>query len=266
MTKVRELSAAARPPERVAPPRTEATDRRLTAALLGAAAQPSPASFRVVAQEYQRLGILDRAHEYLERALQLDPKDAATYEAMARMWRDGGFPDRALGDAYRAVYQAPTSAAIHNTLGTVLQALGRHEDARRSYERALRFDPTAAYALNNICYGWILDREPEKAEAACTEALRLQPTLKSARNNLALALAAKGDLAAARAALHAQSDRATAQYNLGIVHMARRQYTDAVSAFAAAQQARPEWRMPSDRAAQAARLAQAELTTARVER
>jgi tetratricopeptide (TPR) repeat protein len=233
----------------------ESADPRLAAALLAANAAPSPLALRQVAEEYQRLGIHDRAHDYLHKALALDPHDAVTYDALARLWRDGGFFDAALADAQRALYYAPRSAPAHNTLGTVFQALGRRDQARQEYARALELDPTAAYALNNLCYGWILDREPGKAVDACQSALKLNPTLTAARNNLGLAYAARGDLDASRGAFERVGDPATALFNLGIVHMARREYSDAVTAFAAAQRARPSFRMATTRAEQAGKLA-----------
>jgi Flp pilus assembly protein TadD len=216
---------------------------------------PAPETHRLAAEEYRRLGIADRAYDYLQRALRLDAGDAATYDALARLWRDGGLPGLALADAHRAVYYAPWSPIARNTLGTVFQALGRRAEARTQYERALDLDPAAAYALNNLCYGWILDRQPDKAVSACRAALAIEPVLPAARNNLGLAHVALGELDAARAAFDGVGDRATVLYNLGIVHMARRRYPDAVSAFAAAQQARPVFPMAVARAEQAGRLA-----------
>jgi Flp pilus assembly protein TadD len=145
----------------------------------------------------------------------------------------------------------------HNTLGTVLQALGRRKEARTEYERALKLDPSAAYALNNLCYSWILEGEVRKAEAACRSALAVDPNLAAAQNNLGLVYASGGQLDAARKAFEKGGDHASALYNVGIVHMAERRYRDAVSAFAAAQQARPSMRMAADRAAQAEKLARA---------
>lgn len=258
IARVRKLAAEARPPQRAPVAHAEVTDLRLAAALTMAGARPSPETYRHVAEEYRRLGIADRAGEHLQQALTLDPHDAATYDARARLWRDGGLSGLALGDAHRAVYHAPRSPVVRNTLGTVLQALGRRKEARQQYERVLQLDPTAAYALNNLCYGWILDREPGRAQAACLAALTLDPTLAAARNNLGLAYAAGGELGAARAAFDKAEDRATALYNLGIVHMARRRYTDAVSAFVSAQQARPSLRLAAVRARQARTLATAE--------
>jgi tetratricopeptide (TPR) repeat protein len=129
MAKVRKVSTEAVPAGNQAAT-LESRDARLAAAIVTAAAQPDPAAFRAVAEEYRRLGVFDRAHHYLNKALLLDSRDAATHDALARLWRDSGMPHLGLSDAHRAVYYAPSSPIAHNTLGTVLQALGRRELAR----------------------------------------------------------------------------------------------------------------------------------------
>ncbi|HEX5109961.1 MAG TPA: hypothetical protein VFV95_16025 [Vicinamibacterales bacterium] len=241
MARMRAVSAQARPAPAVPASLTiEASDAGLGAALAKAALTPSPASYRAVAAEYRRLNVFDRAHQYLARAVALDHTDAANYDALARLWRDSGFPQLGLAEAYRAVYYAPRSAVARNTLGTVLQALGQRSLAHDEYVKALEIDPSAAYALNNLCYGYTLEGETSKAIAACEQALKLQPDLTAARNNLGLAHAAAGDGAAARAAFASAGDRATALYNTGIVHLAQRQFGNAVAAFQAAHALRPE--------------------------
>jgi len=253
MAKVRELSAKARP-DRPASTTIEGNDPRLAAALAAALLAPAPATYRAVAEEYRRLQIADKAHQYLGKALAMAPQDAATHDAVARVWRDSGFPHLGLGDAYRALHFAPTSPIPHNTLGTIFQALGRRQLARVHYERALQLDPAAAYALNNLCYGWVLERRTEKAIAACEHALRLSPGFAAARNNLGLAYAAAGDFRAARDAFNRSGDAAGAHYNVGIVHLARREYGAALKAFEAAHVARPGMPLAIARARQAKTL------------
>jgi Flp pilus assembly protein TadD len=257
MAEVKRKMMEAKPPERVRAAQAEANDPRLVAALAAARANPNSSTYRAVASEYARLGIVDTAQGYLERAIRLDPRDATAYDALARMWRDGGLSNRALADAYRAVFFAPRSPAVHNTLGTVFQALGRRADARRQYQRAIDLDASASYAANNLCYAWILEGQAQKAKAFCERAIALEPASAAARNNLALAYAAGGDMAAARTAFDGSGDRAAAEYNVGILQLARGRYRDAVTAFAAAQQIRPQWRQAAVRERQAERLAQA---------
>ena len=238
MARVRERAAEARP-ERVPLATIEGQDPRLATALAAATLRPEPETYRAVAREYARLGIVDRAHDYLDKALAQDRRDWATYDTRSRIWRDSGSPNLALSDAHRAVYYAPDSPIAHNTLGTILQALGLKGGARGQYEHALRIDPTATYALNNLCYGWILEGDAPKAAQACGEALSLNPDLIAARNNLAILYAAGGDFDGARSAFERSGDQAAVSYNLGIMYMARREYRKAVEAFADAQQARP---------------------------
>ena len=235
----------------------EATDRRLGAALAAAVAGPQPAAFRLLANEYRRLGIFDNAHEYLIEALALDAKDAATHEMLARLWRDWGVPELGLGYAYRAVYFAPGLAVAHNTVGTVLQALGQRDAARARYEVALQYDPTAAYAFNNLCYSWVLEARGREAVAACRAALSLRPDFVAAQNNLGLAFAVSGQMEAAAAAFDKAGDVASARYNEGIVLLATRQYGEARAAFEAAHRARPDLRLAEVRERQARSLSQA---------
>lgn len=238
MARARDLASEARPePEQKTT--IEGQDLRLASALVAVTAYPHPETYRAVAREYARLNVFDQAHQYLDRALTLDRRDGATYDARARLARDSGMPHLALGDAHRAVFFAPDSPIVRNTLGTVLQALGKKVEAREQYEAALRLDPSASYALNNLCYGWMLDGDIPRAVQACEQALMSDPGLVAARNNLGILYGARGEIDAARAAFAQSGDEASAFYNMGVVHLARREYREAANAFEAAQQARP---------------------------
>ena len=249
MAKFREISANARPDSRPAPRTVEASDPALAAALLAATAVPSPETYREVAQEYRRLGVHDRAHDYLVRALKLDPKDAATHDALARVWRDAGFPHLGVGDSYRAIFFAPKSAAARNTLGTLFQAMGRRADARTQYEIAARLNPLAGYAHNNLCYGWILEGDASRALQACRRALSIDPESPMAHNNAGLAYTLAGDMTAAREAF-AHASRAAAAYNSGVANMAVQNWDAASKDFLDALAADPGMRPAAARARQ----------------
>jgi Tfp pilus assembly protein PilF len=241
MDKVRAKSERARPPvNRVTT--IEVSDPSLAVALVAVKTQPTAANHRLVAARYVRLGVLDLAHEHFSAAVVLDPTDAASWDGLARIWRDWGFPHLALADAYRAVYHDPGSAAVHNTLGTVLHALGKWPAARAQFEQALALDVTAAYALSNLCYAWRLAGHASKAADACRQALQLQPGLEPARNNLALAYEATGDRSSALATLAESTDSARAAYNKGLLHLARREYREALQSFDVARADRPRFR------------------------
>ena len=114
----------------------ESLEPRLAAALRAAAAGPSPATNLRVAHEYLRLGILDTAYTFANRAVLQDPRRAEAHEVLARIWRDWGFPGLGLGAAVRATYFDRSSASAENTLGTLFDALARPpRHGRRSSAR-----------------------------------------------------------------------------------------------------------------------------------
>jgi tetratricopeptide (TPR) repeat protein len=237
----------------------EVQDGRLAAALLAVAAAPRAETYRHLAREYRRLGVLDKAHEHFSNAVTADPTDATAYDALARIWRDWGAAPLGLADAYRAVHHAPQSAAAANTLGTLLQAVGRLEDAQQWYARAVALDPAAWYALNNLCYIAVLSREAA-AVNICHAAVAGAPGVKAkvAQNNLALAHVAAGDRAGAKAWFRRAGEPATASYNYGIAMMATGSFKEATAAFEEALRADPQFTMAAMRARQASLAARAE--------
>jgi tetratricopeptide (TPR) repeat protein len=156
--------ATAVPPPRESPPLLEERESDLAAALQQFRSKPTSEASRRVAQEYRRLGVMDTAHAYYSRAIELDRTDAASYDGRARIWRDWGMAQLGLGDSYRAVHYAPRSAAAHNTLGTLLAALGSWTSARAEFARALGLDPSALYAAANLCY---VDNVEGRINPAC---------------------------------------------------------------------------------------------------
>ena len=132
--------------------KAESLDPRLAAALRAAAAGPSPETHLRVAHEYLRLGILDTAYTFANRAVLQDPRRADAHEMLARIWRDWGLPGLGLGAAMRATYFDRHSASAENTLGTLFDALGQPAEARQAFIRALTLDPRAGWVLNNLCF------------------------------------------------------------------------------------------------------------------
>jgi tetratricopeptide (TPR) repeat protein len=249
---LRQISVAARP--RSSQTQTlEATDPALAEALVALQVSADAAAHVRVADAYRRAGVTSEAHRYYSQAVALDHRNAAAYDGLARVWRDWGSPSLGLADAFRAVYYAPASAEAHNTLGTLLHAVGRASEAARMFERATALEPAAAWAWTNRCYMSFHLSFFSTAIEQCLRALVIDPGLSAARNNLALTFAASGDLHASGREF-AVDGEAARQFNMGIVHSARREYARAAVFFAAAHALRPSWRLAADRAAQARRL------------
>jgi Flp pilus assembly protein TadD len=233
----------------------EFADPKLAAALSLAAASPSAANNLRIAGQYLRLGILDTAYTYANRAVLQEPHLAEAHEVLALIWRDWGLPGLGLGPATRATYFDRTSAPAENTLGTVLAALGQPAEARRAFARAAALDANAGWALNNLCFVELgMDRLID-ARSHCEAALDADPHMIAAHNNLALIFVASGDAAGARLAFLAAGDPAGAAYNRGIVHLTRREYTSAADAFEEAIAARAAFSAAKARAHEARMLA-----------
>jgi len=151
MAKVRELAAQPRPPRTDVAPTIEQNDSDLASAREALAEAPTAANHRRVAEQYARLHVLDAAYDHYTAAIQLEPKDASSYDGRARVRRDWGVPQLGLSDVYHAIYFAPASPVPRNTLGTLLLKMGLVEEARTSFKRALDLDPEASYARENLC-------------------------------------------------------------------------------------------------------------------
>ena len=229
---------------------------RLSSALQLLAVSPAAAHYAAVGEIYMELGVLDTAYDYLRLALEKDRKSARAYDGLARIWRRWGLAGVGLGDAHRARYYAPTSPAVHNTLGTLLQRVGNYEAAERAYARAIALDSRASYAFNNLCYLAFLQGKPRAAIPHCRAALELAPSLSTARNNLALAYASTGRMDLAKREFQGQADEADAQFNLGIVLMAKHMYLEAADAFDAARAARSSFYKATTMAHEARALAE----------
>jgi tetratricopeptide (TPR) repeat protein len=260
--KVRGLSSRVQPASAgTLVPTLETRDARLMAALTALSIAPSAAQHRQVAEEYQRLKVLDRAHLHYRLAIQMDPADAASHDALARIWREWGFPQLGIADAEAAVRLAPDSPIAANTLGTLFAADGNLLAARVWYARALTLAPTSAFALNNLCYTSVMLAD-RGAIGACANAAAATPASTTAQNNLGLAYAAEGDLARAHESFAVAGGPVAADFNLAIAHLARGEYRKATELFAAVLKAQPGFPGAAARVRQAGAALMAGHTTA----
>jgi tetratricopeptide (TPR) repeat protein len=232
----------------------ESGDPRLASGLLRLAVDRSADSLVNIAIRYSELGISDKAMDYYSEALSVDPRNLVGLDGRARVWRDWGFTAEALSDVDRGLKVAPYSAAFHNTRGTILQTLHRYAEAADEYTAAARLAPTSPYAINNRGYLAFIEGRTEEALRDCSEALRRSPSFVPARHNLALIHAALGNNDLANSYFGRSSD-AIARYNMGIVFLARKDYTRAAIEFDAATRTNPSFARAHRRAHQARHLA-----------
>lgn len=106
--------------------------------------------------------------------------------------------------------------------GLALLADYRHQpdEAAALYDRAMALNPDSAVLLNNRGYSRLGAGHPNEAIADFRQALGLDPRSETVQNNLRLALAAKGDYAAATQGT-GRENTAVVLNNVGYVAMQR---------------------------------------------
>ena len=109
------------------------------------ALQPDPPHagllLRLMGRSAQALGRTEAAAQHYERAVALDPRDAAAVDLLA-MVRFGQQRYAAALDLYRTLVELkPGNAQAHSNLGVTLLYLERGDEAVRSFEQALSLDP-----------------------------------------------------------------------------------------------------------------------------
>jgi tetratricopeptide (TPR) repeat protein len=83
---------------------------------------------------------LGEALELIERALELDPDNAAYLDSLGWVYHRLGRHREALGELAKAAAAVPDDATIQEHLGDVHRALGDVEEARAAYRRAVELE------------------------------------------------------------------------------------------------------------------------------
>jgi tetratricopeptide (TPR) repeat protein len=91
------------------------------------------------------------AGDELDKALQLDPKNAEAYVGRAIGYffapsTFGGSKDKAVEYLQKAIAINPTLGRAHIWLAQVYQSQGKHDEAQREINEALRIDPERRFA------------------------------------------------------------------------------------------------------------------------
>ena len=205
------------------------------------------------------------------------PDDAQTEFLLGNLCRSEGDFETALEHLVRARDLMPQAPQAHTNLGVILQQLGRHSEAIRAHQRALEIDPAFEPAYTNLgrcffdqddptnaiaSFARAVDIEPESGLAAQNlghayrqtqhyddairwfqTAIALDPNLVGAHNGLGNCYRETGDFDKARAAYDRaiELDRSNAEvlYNLAILHVDMRNFTDALAVAEDAQRRKP---------------------------
>jgi tetratricopeptide (TPR) repeat protein len=131
-----------------------------------------------------KLGRIQSATEFFQRALALKPGAACAEEGLGTLLLDAGDPQAALDHLAAAARASPDSASVHNRLGVAYARLGRLEEGIAQLKRAAQLGPNEAPIHANL--GLAEERRGNHREAVLhyREALRLNPQSLDARSGL----------------------------------------------------------------------------------
>ena len=99
---------------------------------------------------YQHLGDWQRSAQFWQKAIQLRPDEANSYNNLGVVYAESGQPERALETWQEAVTRKPDKANTHYNMGTTYYKLGQYTEALASWRRAIEVDPVYESAYYNM--------------------------------------------------------------------------------------------------------------------
>jgi tetratricopeptide (TPR) repeat protein len=195
---------------------------------------------------YHDFRIYDEAQRYYQKAIQLEPKNAAYHEYFARLWRDWGAPDLGINSAQQALQLKPDAPEGWNTLGTLYDRMGKRKQAVESYQKALAADPNLDYVYSNLCFTYLQDGDLDRATYYGQQAVRRNPSLIVAHNNLGLAYGMQGNFDQAFDEFKQAGDEAAARNNLGLLLLKKNHISESMEQFKLAARMKPFYRAAAE--------------------
>jgi tetratricopeptide (TPR) repeat protein len=195
---------------------------------------------------YHSRGVLDKALDEYQRAIQLNPGRADYHEALARLWHDGGVPKSSIEELQVTLQLNPGSVSAWNLLGTLYDDQGNLTQALNCYKKALSQQRDLDYLHSNLCFAYLRTGQIQYAILHGEEAIRLNPNNKVAHNNLGIAYALIGNQEMALGEFRQAGDVASAHNNLGLILLNQGKPDEAIEEFKIAIRLRPFYRMAAE--------------------
>jgi adenylate cyclase len=170
-----------------------------------------------IAYAYTQLGFyelmpsqpaFERAREFAERALRIDPNSVDAHLALGSALRNIGWDyDGAEAQFRKAIELNPNRAEAHERLAMLLALSGRPEEASAEVRRALELDPMSAQSASSAGAVYLYSSREREAVDSLRVALELNPNDTSVLHNLGLALVRAGQVDEGIAAMQRAAQR-----------------------------------------------------------
>lgn len=134
---------------------------------------------------YHRLGRLDDAERYIERARGFYPNNAEACSRLANLALSKNDVQKAASLLERALQLDPNNPSYLYNIGFMYDQMGDAEKAALFYQRAIQASPLTFEAMNNLALIYGGARQPERALSLLERAVRTDPETEVGYFNLA---------------------------------------------------------------------------------
>jgi len=202
--------------------------------------------FKLLGESYgsSYAGRYKDAGVYFDKALALDPKDAASYAGKAICLLLLNEPDKALEFARKAVELAPDDEIASVNLGYIYIEMNMVNKAITEYRRFISLNIPSSYSYYNLGCAYAIQNRIEEAISALREATKINPQFAFAYNNLGWCLWQLGNygeaIEAFENALRIEPKFLDALFNLGATYEVVDRYEDAKRKFQAVLEINPQ--------------------------
>ena len=212
----------------------------------------------LLADYYHRAGQLEKARQWLERSLSIQPGVRPVLNNLGDVWQELGEPGKAVVCFQQVLARNPRDAAAHNNLGNALVLSGQVDQGLGELEEALRLAPDSAEMRLNLANALAQGgRMPEAAEKFAA-LLQARPDQAEAQANYSRVLEALGRrpeaIAHLEAAVRLQPENADLHDQLGAALGRAGRVPEALAQFLEALRLNPAHASARQNAARAQRL------------
>ncbi|MCK5614825.1 tetratricopeptide repeat protein, partial [Candidatus Pacearchaeota archaeon] len=145
-----------------------------------------------LALEFAARGRTDKAIEYHQKALQINPSYTYSSINLGYIYESSGHLDKAI-DYYRQATEAdPESVPAWINLGNSFKAQGKHDEAIKHYRRALEIEPDRSYTHYNLALTLTAHDKIDEAVHHYRQAIRLNTDDYRSHSNLGSILLSRG--------------------------------------------------------------------------
>ena len=136
----------------------------------------------------QRMSEFDRARNYFQRAIELEPQNHSYLAALAEIFSQMGDTARAIDCWQKVIHLNPTKAVAYYNLANLYYANDKSHQAEKNYRRALKINSDLVEAHYNLGNLFLDQKRYPEASDAYLEALVHRPDCVEAHFNLGIVL------------------------------------------------------------------------------